>query len=103
MEQGDAQQLFKSATHPYTRGLLQAVPRMDGDDAALVAIPGAPPNMAHLPKGCPFSPRCTFADAHCSEALAPLQAVPGAPGHLRACHRAAIWVQNQPVSEPQAS
>ena len=99
MEQGDAQQLFKNPTHPYTRGLLQAVPRMDGDDAALVAIPGAPPNMAHLPKGCPFSPRCTFADAVCCETLAPLQAVPGAPGHLRACHRDVATVQHPTALE----
>jgi peptide/nickel transport system ATP-binding protein len=63
MEQGNAQQLFKAATHPYTLGLLKAVPRMDRDDASLLAIPGAPPNMAHLPKGCPFSPRCPLADA----------------------------------------
>ncbi len=96
MEQGNAQQLFKSATHPYTRGLLQAVPRMDGSDAALLAIPGAPPNMARLPKGCPFSPRCAFADAQCHSTLAPLRALTGqagASGHLRACHREVALVQ----------
>ena len=96
MEQGNAQQLFKSATHPYTRGLLQAVPRMDGSDAALLAIPGAPPNMARLPKGCPFSPRCAFADAQCHNTLAPLRALTGqagASGHLRACHREVTLVQ----------
>ena len=96
MEQGNAQQLFKSATHPYTRGLLQAVPRMDGSDAALLAIPGAPPNMARLPKGCPFSPRCAFADAQCHDTLAPLRALTGqagTSGHLRACHREVALVQ----------
>ena len=96
MEQGTAQQLFKSATHPYTRGLLQAVPRMDGSDAALLAIPGAPPNMARLPKGCPFSPRCAFADAQCHNTLAPLQMLTGpagASGHQRACHREVALAQ----------
>jgi oligopeptide transport system ATP-binding protein len=94
MEQGNAQQLFKAASHPYTLGLLKAVPRMDRDDASLLAIPGAPPNMAHLPKGCPFSPRCPLADARCHDTLAPLQALPGASGQLRACHRDVALVQN---------
>ena len=94
MEQGNAQQLFKAASHPYTLGLLKAVPRMDRDDASLLAIPGAPPNMAHLPKGCPFSPRCPLADARCHDTLAPLQALPSASGQLRACHRDVALVQN---------
>jgi oligopeptide transport system ATP-binding protein len=101
MEQGNAQQLFKSATHPYTLGLLKAVPRMDRDDASLLAIPGAPPNMARLPKGCPFSPRCAFADAKCHETLAPLQGLPGVNGHLRACHRDIATVQF--TAQPEAA
>jgi oligopeptide transport system ATP-binding protein len=101
MEQGNAQQLFKSATHPYTLGLLKAMPRMDRDDASLLAIPGAPPNMARLPKGCPFSPRCAFADARCHEALAPLQGLPGVNGHLRACHRDIATVQF--TAQPEAA
>jgi oligopeptide transport system ATP-binding protein len=99
MEQGDAQQLFKHATHPYTLGLLKAVPRMDRDDESLLAIPGAPPNMARLPKGCPFSPRCAFANTQCHDTLAPLQAVAGATGQLRACHRDVAVVQSQTTPE----
>ena len=99
MEQGSAQQLFKTASHPYTLGLLKAVPRMDRDDASLLAIPGAPPNMARLPKGCPFSERCAFADAHCHTTLAPLQATAGVAHHLRACHRDAATVQATPSLE----
>ena len=87
MEQGSAQELFKTATHPYTLGLLKAVPRMDRDDESLLAIPGAPPNMAHLPTGCPFSPRCSLAETQCHTELAMLQPIAGAPLHLRACHR----------------
>jgi oligopeptide transport system ATP-binding protein len=99
MEQGSAQQLFKSAAHPYTLGLLQAVPRLDRDDESLLAIPGAPPNMARLPKGCPFSERCRFADARCHDVLAPLQAMAGARHHLRACHREVAIVQTMPSLE----
>ena len=95
MEQGSAQQLFKTASHPYTLGLLKAVPRMDRDDESLLAIPGAPPNMAHLPQGCPFSPRCSLADAQCQTQLAPLQPMPDAPQHLRACHRDSAIVHRE--------
>jgi len=95
MEQGSAQQLFKTASHPYTLGLLKAVPRMDRDDESLLAIPGAPPNMAHLPKGCPFSPRCSLAEAICQTQLAPLQPMPGATHHLRACHRDSATVSRE--------
>ena len=99
MEQGNAHQLFKTATHPYTLGLLQAVPRMDRDDESLQAIPGAPPNMARLPKGCPFSERCAFADARCHDTLAHLQAIDGAEHHLRACHRDVATVRAMPTQE----
>jgi len=99
MEQGNAQQLFKGASHPYTLGLLKAVPRMDRDDETLLAIPGAPPNMARLPKGCPFSERCTFANAQCQTTLAPLTALHGDTQHLRACHRDVTTVQNTAHTE----
>ena len=95
MEQGSAQQLFKTASHPYTLGLLKAVPRMDRDDESLQAIPGAPPNMAHLPKGCPFSPRCSLADTQCQTQLATLQPLAGATHHLRACHRDSAIVSRE--------
>ena len=87
MEQGSAPDIFYRASHPYTVGLLGAVPRLDQDDAELVAIPGAPPNMARLPRGCPFSERCRLADTYCTDVMPLLQ--PAAPGStaLRACHR----------------
>ena len=86
MEQGSADDIFYHASHPYTVGLLGAVPRLDQAEGTLVAIPGAPPNMARLPKGCPFSERCALADATCVEVLPPLQPTRRA-GALRACHR----------------
>lgn len=87
MEQGPARHIFHSPSHPYTRGLLQAIPRMDGDHERLVAIPGMPPNMAHPPSGCPFAPRCGFAQPDCQSAPPPLLPT-GDAGAQRACHRA---------------
>ena len=69
MEQGSAESIFYQPTHPYTVGLLGAVPRLEQGSQTLVAIPGAPPNMARLPAGCPFSERCTLADAICHNTM----------------------------------
>ena len=55
-------------THPYSIGLMDAIPRLDGNEEHLVTIPGNPPNLLHLPKGCPFSPRCQFATEQCQTA-----------------------------------
>ena len=87
MEQGTADAIFYQPTHPYTVGLLAAIPRIELADMPLVAIPGAPPNMAHLPPGCPFSERCFLADAHCHDVRPQLLPVTDASGTLRACHK----------------
>lgn len=87
MEHGSAESIFYQPTHPYTIGLLGAVPRIDEGAHVLVAIPGAPPNMARLPPGCPFSERCTLADHRCADQRPALSSVPEYPGLLRACHR----------------
>ncbi|NHQ87657.1 oligopeptide ABC transporter ATP-binding protein OppD [Iodobacter sp. HSC-16F04] len=87
MEQGNASDIFYHATHPYTVGLLGALPRLDHDDSeSLISIPGNPPNMAHMPPGCPFSERCNHAVARCHSEL-PLLLPVGAGGVLRACHK----------------
>ncbi|MCF8210330.1 MAG: ATP-binding cassette domain-containing protein, partial [Rhodoferax sp.] len=86
MEQGNAQHIFKHASHPYTQGLLRAIPRMDRDSETLLAIPGAPPNMARLPKGCPFSERCIHATRQCRDAIPVLLPLEPGSAVLRACH-----------------
>jgi oligopeptide transport system ATP-binding protein len=93
MEQADADSIFYRPTHPYTVGLLGAVPRLDHGERALVAIPGAPPNMAHLPAGCPFSERCTLVEPRCVSTRPALSAVTGRPNVLRACHQSAVAIE----------
>jgi oligopeptide transport system ATP-binding protein len=83
MEMGSTADLFAAPSHPYTLGLLQAVPRLDRDDDRLRTIAGEPPNMTGLPKGCPFSPRCAYRFDPCADivpALLPWN------DRLRACH-----------------
>ncbi|WP_277184456.1 ABC transporter ATP-binding protein [Caballeronia sp. BR00000012568055] len=86
MEQCDAPTLFAKPSHPYTIGLLRALPRLDHDGADLTGIPGNPPNMAHPPAGCPFHERCADASAECAASAPALQSVDGTHW-LRACHR----------------
>ena len=85
MEQAPVEPFFATPTHPYSLGLLHALPRVDQDGAELNSIPGSPPNMTSAPKGCPFEPRCPFAQADCKVRLSPLTEF--APGRKRACNR----------------
>ncbi|MFC6883170.1 ABC transporter ATP-binding protein [Actinomadura yumaensis] len=83
-EHAPARELYARPAHPYTKGLLASVPRLDRRGADLVPIKGAPPNPAALPPGCPFHPRCPRAEAVCAVERPPL--TPVAPGHAAACH-----------------
>ncbi|WP_028035572.1 ABC transporter ATP-binding protein [Chelativorans sp. J32] len=65
VEQGSVDQLFGAPRHPYTRGLFDAIPRLDGPRQRLVPIPGTVPNPKELPRGCAFSPRCRHATQFC--------------------------------------
>ena len=84
MEYGTTDEVFASPTHPYTKGLLHAIPRIDDKGESLSTIPGNPPNMMKLPKGCPFQPRCAFAIDSCATDIPDLNSF--ADGRLRACH-----------------
>jgi oligopeptide transport system ATP-binding protein len=91
MEYGTAEDVFYRPTHPYTQGLLKAIPRLDGNAEKLSTIPGNPPNLLHLPSGCPFQARCEFAKDRCGESMPELKEF--APGQLRACHKSVDgWV-----------
>ncbi len=68
MEYGQARDIFYHPSHPYSIGLLNAVPRLDAEGESLITIPGNPPNLLRLPKGCPFQPRCQYAMDRCSTA-----------------------------------
>lgn len=86
MEHAQADDIFYNTRHPYTRALLESVPRLEHADDALVAIPGMPPSLRNMPAGCPFAPRCAKADSTCQRP-APLQVVPrSAADHVCACH-----------------
>jgi peptide/nickel transport system ATP-binding protein len=87
VESGTAERVFGRPMHPYARGLLSAVPRLDrGRSAKLATIEGAPPNLLSPPTGCRFRPRCRFAIDKCGEEP-PFAEVE--TGHFSACHRVA--------------
>jgi len=84
MEQSEIDPLFAQPTHPYTKGLLAALPRLDAD-STMIPIRGNPPNMTGAPTGCPFCPRCDFVEDICATNMPPLTTF--AEGRARACHR----------------
>jgi len=80
--------LFADPQHPYTIGLLGALPKLDGDRPRLATIAGAVPSPLALPRGCRFHPRCPFADEGCRRAEPTLGEA--APGHFAACFKAPL-------------
>ncbi len=77
MELGSSVAIYKEPLHPYTRGLLQAVPNVELDDMRLRYIPGNPPDLANPPPGCRFHPRCPYATERCKREEPPLVEVGG--------------------------
>jgi len=65
VEQAPAERILTTPLHPYTRGLLRSFPSLVGERKELVGIPGSPPDLRALPKGCAFHPRCPFAEERC--------------------------------------
>jgi len=72
MEYGTVDEIFYKPSHPYTEGLLSAIPRLDNDDAVLAIIPGNPPNLLNLPTGCPYQERCHRVVDRCKQEAPPL-------------------------------
>ncbi len=83
VEDGAVDSVFSDPKHPYTRGLLKAVPRIDQDLGQLYAIPGAPPPPFARPSGCAFHPRCSESFARC---VRDVPAVLPVGGERVACH-----------------
>ncbi|WSZ42236.1 ABC transporter ATP-binding protein [Streptomyces sp. NBC_00190] len=91
VETAPVHEIYKRPAHPYTRGLLDSIPRLDQKGQELFAIKGLPPNLLRLPSGCSFNPRCTAAQDICHSevpALAVVSEQDGTelPGRRSACH-----------------
>jgi oligopeptide transport system ATP-binding protein len=84
VETAPARRLYRTPHHPYTIGLIQSIPRLDSDTAQrLVPIEGQPPDLARLPPGCAFAPRCKVVMARCRSERPSL--MPVAEDHFSAC------------------
>jgi oligopeptide/dipeptide ABC transporter ATP-binding protein len=83
VETGDTLRIFDAPSHPYTQALLRCLPSVELQPQALVEIGGQPPDLAHLPPGCPFAPRCPQRQPICTETYPPPVVVE--PGHVVRC------------------
>lgn len=83
VEQAETFELFDHPSHPYTRGLMNAVASLEGESAQLDTIPGVVPNLLHLPDGCSFSPRCDRCCEDCLHSAPEFAEI--APGHFARC------------------
>ena len=83
VEYGPVSRVFNDPVHPYTRALLNSIPRMTDPDQRLTAIEGQPPDLSALPPGCSFAPRCPFADEQCRAQFPPYEQK--RPSHWAAC------------------
>ena len=95
VEQGAVRDLFRAPKHPYTQALLGSMPKL-GNKEPLYAIPGQPPNLAQLPLGCAFHPRCAQAMPRCAEQEPAEHAV-------AADWTARCWLLEQQAQETYAS
>jgi len=86
-EIGSARDIFKKPLHPYTTGLMKAVPSIQGDVEKLFTIRGSVPNLVYPPSGCRFHPRCDFARSYCTQFKPELTEME--EGHFVSCHKVA--------------
>ena len=84
VELGSKEDIFNRPQHPYTKGLLNSIPRMDSDEKWLTPIDGYVCDMMEPPKGCKFNPRCPHVMDICREEIPAFKEI--ASGHLSACH-----------------
>jgi oligopeptide/dipeptide ABC transporter ATP-binding protein len=83
VEMGPVRRIFARPAHPYSRALLESIPRLGARVARLVAVDGQPPDLARLPGGCAFAPRCPHVMDRCRVEAPPETAVE--PGHVTRC------------------
>ena len=84
VERADVYDIYEHPAHPYTKALLESIPRIDQKGQELTVIKGLPPALVNPPPGCAFHPRCAFAQDRCKTDEPPLYQIPG--GRLSACH-----------------
>jgi len=84
IEIGDVRTIFRNPHHPYTIGLIKAVPTLTSDKSSLISVPGSPPDLIQLPTGCKFHPRCPLADERCRREDPELT-------ELESGHKVACW------------
>jgi oligopeptide transport system ATP-binding protein len=84
VERAPVHEIYARPSHPYTKGLLESIPRVDLKGQQLAAIKGLPPNLMRIPPGCPFHPRCPYAQEVCRQVVPPLREV--LSGQFSACH-----------------
>ncbi|MEO9148773.1 MAG: ABC transporter ATP-binding protein [Burkholderiaceae bacterium] len=97
VETADVITLFDTPTHPYTEGLLRAIPRADRSDVVLQAIPGTVPAIDRMPAGCRFAPRCPLVREVCRTQVPPLVLLNGDARHLVRC-----WVRTDATPEQRS-
>ena len=84
VEEGTTEQIFAEPVHPYTQFLINSLPKF-GDKTMRESVPGSPPSLAHLPKGCPFHPRCPHAKEICRQQMPDFS-------HIDENHKVACWL-----------
>lgn len=84
MESGSVEDIINKPAHPYTEGLLNSIPRLEGEQQRLEQIPGMVPSPYKLPHGCNFAPRCRYAQAQCNQSEPELVRIEG--GREISCH-----------------
>jgi peptide/nickel transport system ATP-binding protein len=82
VEEAATEEIFRNPLHPYTKYLINSLPRF-GDRTTRQSAPGSPPSLSNVPSGCPFHPRCPYAMDRCAEQMPTF--TNAAPNHLVAC------------------
>jgi oligopeptide/dipeptide ABC transporter ATP-binding protein len=86
VESGPVEVVLKTPAHPYTRGLLDAVPRLTASSERMQGIPGVVPSPSTIPAGCPFAPRCTRSQESCLKIIPETQSLPDSKEHRVRCY-----------------